>query len=98
MKVTFKKEVDLRIDMSLLMDECIERLEWRKRRIERGHYTLDYENLDALVQESFEFLYDIEVYEYNNGLELISSITKNLLLWCLENDYIEEHNQLEELC
>ena len=97
MKVTFRKEVNLRIDMSRLMDECIDRLDWQKRRIERGHYTPDYENLNSLVQESLEFIYDIDAYEYDNSLELISSISKNLLLWCLENDYIEEHNRLEEM-
>ena len=97
MKVTFRKEVNLRIDMSRLMDECIDRLDWQKRRIERGHYTPDYENLNSLVQESLEFIYDIETYEYDNSLELISSISKNLLLWSLENDYIEEHNRVEEM-
>ena len=98
MKVTFRKEVDLKIDMGRLMDECIDRLDWQQRRRERGHYAPDYENLNSLVQESLEFIYDIETYEYDNSLELISSISKNLLLWCLENDYIEEHNRLEELC
>ena len=44
------------------------------------------------------FLYDIDAYEYDNSLELIPSISKNLLLWCLENDYIEEHDRLEHLC
>ena len=97
MKVTFRKEVYLRIDMSRLMDECIDRLDLRKRRIERGHYTPDYEDLNSLVQESLEFIYDIDAYEYDNSLELIPSISKNLLLWCLENDYIEEHNRLEEM-
>ena len=97
MKVTFRKEVNLRIDMSRLMDECIDRLDWQKRRIERGHYTPDYENLNSLVQESLEFIYDIETYEYDNSLEFIQYISKNLLLWCLENDYIEEHNRLEEM-
>lgn len=98
MKVTFRKEVDLRIDMSRLMDECIDRLDWQQRRMAQGRYTPDYENLNSLVQESLEFLYDIELYDYDNSREVIIVIAKNLLLWCLENDCLEEHNRLEELC
>ena len=30
MKVTFRKEVNLRVDMSRLMDECIDRLDWQQ--------------------------------------------------------------------
>ena len=97
MKVTFRKEVNLKISLETLMDECIDRLDYQKRRMERGHYTPDYENLNSLVQEALEFIYDIDAYEYDNSLELIPSISKNLLLWCLEHDYIEEHNRLESL-
>ena len=98
MKVTFKKEVDLKISMDRLMDECIDRLDWQQRRMERGRYTPDYENLNSLVQESLEFLYDIDTYDYDNGNDIITVIAKNLLIWCLEKDYIEEHNRLENLC
>lgn len=97
MKVTFRKETNLKINMMNLMDECIDRLDWIQKRAERGHYAPDYENLESLVQESLEFLYDIELYDYDNSREVITIVAKNLLLWCLENDCIEEHNRLEEM-
>ena len=98
MKVTFRKETNLDINMSNLMDECIDRLDWQQKRAAQGRYSPDYENLNSLVQESLEFLYDIDPYDYDNSREVIVVVAKNLLLWCLENDYIEEHNRLEELC
>lgn len=97
MKVEFRKVEKLDIEMSNLMDECIDRLNWIQKRAAKGHYTPDYENLESLVQESLEFLYDIELYDYDNSREVITVVAKNLLLWCLENDYIEEHNRLEEM-
>ena len=97
MKVTFRKEVQLEINMSGLMDECIDRLDWQQKRAAQGRYSPDYEDLFSLVQESLEFMYDIDMYDYDNGSEQIIVITKSLLLWCLENDYIEEHNRLEEM-
>ena len=97
MRVEFRKVEKLDIEMSNLMDECIDRLNWVQKRAAQGRYTPDYENLESLVQESLEFLYDIELYDYDNSREVITVITKNLLLWCLENDYIEEHDRLEEM-
>lgn len=95
MIVAFRKETKLDIEMSNLMDECIDRLDWVQKRAAKGHYTPDYENLESLVQESLEFLYDIDLYDYDNSREVITVIAKNLLIWCLENDWIEEHNRLE---
>jgi hypothetical protein len=97
MKVAFRKEINLDINMSGLVDECIDRLDWQQKRAAQGRYSPDYEDLFSLVQESLEFMYDIDAYEYDNGSEQIIVITKNLLLWCLENDYIEEHDRLEEM-
>jgi hypothetical protein len=97
MKVTFRKEINLDINMNGLVDECIDRLNWQQKRAAQGRYSPDYEDLFSLVQESLEFMYDIDAYEYDNGSEQIIVITKNLLLWCLENDYIEEHDRLEEM-
>lgn len=97
MKVTFKKEAQLEINMSNLMDECIDRLDWQQRRVAQGRYSPDYEDLFSLVQDSLEFMYDVDAYEYDNGSEQIKVIAKNLLLWCLVNDYIEEHDRLEKM-
>lgn len=97
MKVAFRKEINLDINMSGLVDECIDRLDWQQKRAAQGRYSPDYEDLFSLVQESLEFMYDIDILEYDNGSEQIIVITKNLLLWCLENDYIEEHDRLEEM-
>lgn len=98
MRVTFRKETKLEINMDELMVECIDRLNWTQKRAEQGRYAPDYENLESLVQESLEFLYDIEEpYEYYNASEVIVLIAKNLLIWCIENDYIEEHDRLEKM-
>lgn len=97
MIVAFRKETKLDIEMSNLMDECIDRLDWVQKRVAQGRYTPDYENLESLVQESLEFLYDIELYDYDNSREVITVIAKNLLIWCLEYDFIEEHNRLEQM-
>lgn len=98
MRVEFRKVEKLDIEMSNLMDECIDRLNWVQKRAAQGRYTPDYENLESLVQESLEFLYDIELYDYDNSREVITVVAKNLLIWCLEYDYIEEHDRLENLC
>ena len=98
MIVAFRKETKLDIEMSNLMDECIDRLDWMQKRAAQGRYTPDYKNLESLVQESLEFLYDIELYDYDNSREVITVIAKNLLIWCLEYDFIEEHDRLENLC
>jgi hypothetical protein len=95
-KVTLRNEVNLNVDMSRLMDECIDRLNWQERRKERG-YMGDYDTLEELVADSIEFIYDVDIYYYDNGLEVREVITKNLLVWCAENDYTEEHTRLSEL-
>lgn len=96
MKITLRNEINLNVDMDKLMDECIDRLDWQQRRKERGHMG-DYSSLEDLVADSIEFIYDVDVYYYDNGAEVRDVIVKNLLLWCAENDYTEEHNRLSEL-
>ena len=98
MRVEFRKVEKLDIEMSNLMDECIDRLDWQQKRAAQGRYSPDYENLESLVQESLEFLYDIDAYDYDNSREIITVVAKNLLIWCLEYDFIEEHDRLENLC
>ena len=98
MRVEFRKVEKLDIEMSNLMDECIDRLDWQQKRAAQGRYSPDYENLESLIQESLEFLYDVELYDYDNSSEVITVVAKNLLIWCLEYDYIEEHDRLENLC
>lgn len=98
MRVEFRKVEKLDIEMGNLMDECIDRLDWQQKRAAQGHYFPDYENLESLVQESLEFLYDVDLYDYDNSREVITVVAKNLLIWCLEYDYIEEHDRLENLC
>lgn len=99
MRVEFKKVEKVEINMDELMVECITRLDWRQKRAEQGRYAPDYENLESLVQESLEFLYDIEEpYEYYNASEVIALIAENLLIWCLEYNFIEEHDRLKEMC
>lgn len=95
MRVEFIEKLD--IEMGELMAECINRLDWAQKRAARGHYTPDYENLESLVQEGLEFLYDIEPYKYYNASEVIALIAKNLLLWCLEYNFTEEHDRLEKM-
>lgn len=98
MRVEFRKVEKLDIEMGNLMDECIDRLDWQQKRAAQGRYSPDYENLESLVQESLEFLYDVDLYDYDNSREVITVVAKNLLIWCLEYDYIEEHDRLENLC
>ncbi len=98
MKVVFRKETKLEIYMEELLEDCIDRLDHAKERAKRNRFTPDYEDLESLVQESLEFIYDIDFYDYDNTNEIVTVVAKNLLLWCLENDFIEEHSRLEEMC
>lgn len=86
--VTFRKQLTLNIDMHRLMQKCVCML--------TADSTL-YDNLEHLVYNCLELLYDVDLYGYDNNLEVVAVITKNLLLWCLENDYIKEHDQLKSL-
>lgn len=97
MIVTLKKTEKIDVEMSDLMTECIERLDLMQQRATRNRYTHNYENLQDLVQESLEYLFDIELYYYDNSDEIINTTANNLLKWCLEYDYIEEHNRLKEM-
>lgn len=85
MKVTFRKEFDLNIDMHRLMQECVRNVNdiWSY-----------YEDLKLLVRASLEDLYNVNLYGYDNTHEIITVVAENLLLWCLENNYIQEHDQL----
>ena len=85
MKVTFKKEFDLNIDMHRLMQECVRNVNdiWSY-----------YEDLNLLVCASLEDLYNVNLGGYDNTRDIITVVAKNLLLWCLENNYIQEHDQL----
>lgn len=97
MKVAFKREVQLEINMSKLLDECIDRLDYVKKQIERGdNYIIEYESLEYLVQESLEFLYDIDLHDYYNTYELLTDISKSLLALCLKYGWTEEYNRLRE--
>lgn len=88
MKVTFRKEFDLKINMHRLMQKCVRML--------TADFTL-YDNLEHLVYSCLELLYDVDLYGYDNTNEVITVVTKNLLLWCLENNHIKEHDQLKNL-
>ena len=85
MKVTFRKEFDLSIDMHRLMQTCVHNVNdiWSY-----------YEDVKLLVRASLEDLYNVDLYGYDNTNEVITVVAKNLLLWCLENNYIQEHDQL----
>lgn len=88
MKVSFRKEFDLSIDMYRLMQTCVHNL---------NDCFSYYEDLKLLVRASLEDLYNIELYGYDNTREIITVVAKNLLLWCLENNYIKEHDQLKNM-
>lgn len=96
MKVVFRKEFKLEVDMEDLMNECIDRLEWARRRAARGLYT-PCGDLEFLVQESLGYIYDIDLYDYDNTNEIVTVIAKNLLLWCVEHNFLEEYNRLEKM-
>jgi hypothetical protein len=85
MKVTFRKEFNLDINMHRLMNECIDR---------SNDFFSYYEDLNLLVRASLEGLYNVNLYGYDNTRDIITVVAKNLLLWCLENNYIKEHDQL----
>lgn len=89
MKVTFKKEYDLNINMHRLMNECVYRLKYQ--------WTPNYKNIEFLVLDTLELVYDINLNGYDNINEVMTVVAKNLLLWCLENNYIKEHDQLASL-
>ena len=88
MKVTFKKEFDLSIDMHRLMQTCVDNL---------NDCFSYFEDLKLLVRASLEDLYNINSDNYDNTREIITVVAKNLLLWCLENNYIKEHDQLKNM-
>ena len=88
MKVTLRKEFDLSIDMHRLMNECIDHL---------NDFFSYYEDLNLLVRASLEDLYHVNLRGYDNTKEVITVVAKNLLLWCLENNYIKEHDQLKNM-
>lgn len=89
MKVTFRKEFDLNINMHRLMNECVYCLKYQ--------WTPRYKNIEFLVLDTLELIYDVNLYGYDNTDEVITVVTKNLLLWCLENNHIKEHDQLADL-
>lgn len=88
MKVTFRKEFDLSIDMHRLMNECIDH---------SNDFFSYYEDLNLLVCASLEDLYNVNLRGYDNTRDIITVVAKNLLLWCLENNYIKEHDQLKNV-
>ena len=88
MKVSFRKELDLKINMHRLMQKCVGML--------TADFTL-YNNLEDLVYNCLELLYDVDLYGYDNTNEVITVVTKNLLLWCLESNHIKEYDQLKNL-
>lgn len=97
MKATLRKTLELEIDMDKLMTHCICLLDHIRRRIERGRYAREYENIESLVQDGLEALFDIEICDYDNAKEIISVVAKNLLLWCIDHMYVEEHYRIEHL-
>lgn len=94
MKITLKKETNLKIDMEDLMNECINTIDCIKSRTKRGLCAPYYEHLSEVVQENLEFLYSIDFDFYDNGQEKIVVITNNLLVWCVENHYPQEYHDL----
>ena len=88
MKVTFRKEFDLNIDMHRLMQKCVDNL---------NDWFSYFEDLKLLVRASLEDLYNIRLYGYDNTKEVITVVAKNLLLWCLESNHIKEHDQLKNM-
>ena len=87
MKVTFRTELNLNINMHRLMNECIDRLNCQ--------WAPDSKNVEWLVRDSLEVLYDVDLYGYDNTNEVITVVTKKLLLWCLESNHIKEHNRIK---
>ena len=82
------------------MLECIDRLDWQDRHIAEGRArTFDYQYLSTLVRDSIEFLYSTvdDISCFDNGDEVLEVICKNLLLYCVEKDYLEELERLQKL-
>ena len=100
MKVTFRKETEVKINLEELMLECIDRLDWQDRRIAEGRArTFEYQYLSTLVRDSIEFLCPTvdDISCFDNGDEVLEVICKNLLLYCVEKDYLEELERLQKL-
>lgn len=100
MKVIFRKETEVKINLEELMLECIDRLNWQDRRIAEGRSrTFDYQYLSTLVRDSIEFLYPTvdDISCFDNDDEVLEVICKNLLLYCVEKDYLEELERLQKL-
>ena len=53
MRVTFRKELDLTVDMHRLMIRCFDYIE-------------TYSDLESLVETSLEFLYDVDITSRNS--------------------------------
>ena len=86
--VTFRKQLTLNIDMHRLMQKCVCML--------TADFTL-YDNLEDLVYNCLELLYDVDLYGYDNTSDTIRFIAKILPIWCLRHNYTKEHDQLKNL-
>lgn len=97
MKVTLRTETQLNINLDDLLDECVERLDYQAKRIESGRTGYEYGTLEELINDSLETMYNDNPRNYDNGQEVLDVIAKNLLLHCIENEYLEEGKRLLEL-
>jgi hypothetical protein len=97
MKITLRKEVQLEFDMFKLMLKCVWREEWYNKNKTERPWVGQYENLEELVRCELELLCDIDLCDYDNQSEVITTVTKSLLNWCLENNFTNEYNQLIKL-